>query len=221
MKNIMKKLTLTSMVASTMLFAGGDLIPPPLPIAADPNPIYLGLGVLWAGYSADDCCGVTPQGYEEGHYGFIGRAGYDFNEYVGIEVRGLVATLDSNLAETTHYGIFLKPQYPVSERVNIYGLLGYGRTEIDLDCTTLDRLSRTHSESGFSWGIGLEYDFSGNESDRLEGDYDRPFDGYADQETAWGMWIDYQNLLYGAHGSNLEDLNIDSNIVSIGITYDF
>ena len=48
------------------------------------------------------------------------NGGWEYNQYVGIEGRALKATVDSDWGETTHYGIYLKPQYPVSEEVNIY-----------------------------------------------------------------------------------------------------
>lgn len=228
MKTIIKTAALTTLLSITTVYGGGDIAPPVVPVApvpvaepADTNPFYVGIGVLWAGVSRD--C-VTPGcpvvRLKDSTWGGIIRAGYDFNQYIGIEGRALKATLDSDWAETTHYGIFLKPFVPVSERVNIYGLLGYGHTEIKTDCAIQDKF--THN--GFSWGIGLEYDFSDkdddyenhkkNEDDVLE--FDRPFDGHGDQETRWGMWIDYQNLLHNEGPDNYK-----ANIVSFGITYDF
>ena len=175
----------------------------------DPLPFYIGVGLLWAGMSRD--CACTDGKVEETTYGGIVRAGYDFNQYVGIEARGLYSSIAKDVATTTHYGLFLKPMYPVSENMNIYGLIGYGKTKLDCIVSSL-----SYDENGFSWGAGMEYDFSDKNSDRQEGIYDRPFDGQGDQEKGWGMWIDYQNLL---HNSGISNFN--SNVVTAGITYDF
>ncbi|MGB5505070.1 MAG: porin family protein [Sulfurovum sp.] len=217
MKTILKTVTLTTLLSSSSLFGGGDIAPAvvPVPIVqADPNPFYVGVGLLWAGVSRDcSTAGCPDVRLKDSTWGGIIRAGWEYNQYVGIEGRALKATIDSDWGETTHYGIFLKPRYPVSEKVNIYGLLGYGHTEIDTDCTAI---YDTYKYDGFSYGIGLEYDLSDTEDDRLEGTYDRPFDGHMDQERKWGLWIDYQNLM-----NNEGPANFKSNIVTFGITYDF
>jgi len=218
MKKIIQIMTFSSLIATGSLFGGGDIAPAVAPVAiaqeADPNPFYVGVGILWAGVSRDCSTPGCPNvRLKDSTWGGIIRAGWEYNQYIGIEGRALKATIDSDWGETTHYGIFLKPQYPVSERVNIYGLLGYGHTEIDTDCVPI-RDSFEHD--GFSYGIGLEYDLSDTESDREEGTYDRPFDGHMDQEKGWGLWVDYQNLMH-----NEGPANFKSNIVSFGITYDF
>jgi len=218
MKKTLQIMTFSSLIATGSLFGGGDIAPAVAPVAivqeADPNPFYVGVGILWAGVSRDcSTPGCPTVRLKDSTWGGIIRAGWEYNQYIGIEGRALKATIDSDWGETTHYGIFLKPQYPVSERVNIYGLLGYGHTEIDTDCIAM-RDSFEHD--GFSYGIGLEYDLSDTESDREEGTYDRPFDGHMDQEKGWGLWVDYQNLMH-----NEGPANFKSNIVSFGITYDF
>lgn len=218
MKKTLQIMTFSSLIATGSLFGGGDIAPAVAPVAiaqeADPNPFYVGVGILWAGVSRDCSTPGCPNvRLKDSTWGGIIRAGWEYNQYIGIEGRALKATIDSDWGETTHYGIFLKPQYPVSERVNIYGLLGYGHTEIDTDCIPI-RDSFEHD--GFSYGIGLEYDLSDTESDREEGTYDRPFDGHMDQEKGWGLWVDYQNLMH-----NEGPANFKSNIVSFGITYDF
>jgi OOP family OmpA-OmpF porin len=217
MKKTVSIITLGTLLATGSLYAGGDIAP----IAAvapivDPNPFYVGVGLIWAGVSRD-CfttgCTETVR-LKDSTWGGIIRAGWEYNQYVGIEGRALKATLDSDWGETTHYGIYLKPQYPVSEQVNIYGLLGYGHTEIYTDCLAIQ--DHTFKYDGFSYGIGLEYDLSDRESDREEGEYDRPFDGHMDQEKGWGLWIDYQNLM-----NNEGPDNFKSNIITFGVTYDF
>jgi opacity protein-like surface antigen len=96
------------------------------------------------------------------------------------------------------------------DEMNVYGLLGYGRTTIDY---TNGIMSSTLKENGFAYGAGLEYDLSSDES---LGEYSRAFDGQGDQEEGWGLWVDYQNLLMDEGVTHT-----DSNIITTGITYDF
>lgn len=223
MKKIIKIITLSGLLTTSSLFGGGD-IAPVIPIEKiDPNPFYVGVGLIWAGVSRDcndpsEYCPDTR--LKDSTWGGIIRVGYDFNQYFGIEGRALKATLDSDWAETTHYGIFLKPMMPVGEQMNIYGLLGYGHTKVVTDCA----IQETFKHDGFSYGIGLEYDLSDKEDDyeahkENEWDvltFDREFDGHGDQEKGWGLFIDYQNLMHD-EGPN----NYRTNIISFGVTYDF
>ena len=222
MKKAIHIMTFSSLIATSSLFGGGD-IAPVIPIEEiDPNPFYVGAGIVWAGVSRDcSTPGCPTVRLKDSTWGGIIRAGWEYNQYIGIEGRALKATIESDWGETTHYGIFLKPQYPVSERVNIYGLLGYGHTEIETDCVPIQD---SFEHDGFSYGIGLEYDLSDRDDDyeahKTEDNpnpvFDRDFDGHMDQETGWGLWVDYQNLLH-----NEGPANFKSNIVSFGITYDF
>ncbi len=143
------------------------------------------------------------------------RGGYDYNQYVGVEARYIRTFLDEGPLGGTplaHAGIFLKPQYPVSERINIYGLLGYGYTE---NLGNGARLDYFDNDWGFSAGAGIEYDLSDRDDDKEEnGYYDRPFDGYADQGRGWSLFLDYQRLLIK---SDVPDLDA----VSLGLRYDF
>jgi len=214
MKKIIVSLITLAALTNTVYAGGKNLIEATSPVAVisttiEPTPFYIGLGLLWAGMSRD--CACVGGNVKETTYGAIVRAGYEYNQYIGVEVRGLYSSIEKDIATTQHYGIYLKPMYPVSENINVYGLLGYGKTKLECVVDTL-----SYDKNGFSWGVGLEYDFSDKESDREEGIYDRTFDGQADQEKGWGLWVDYQNLLHNSGPSNF-----NSNIVTVGITYDF
>jgi len=211
MKRMVAKVALSSLLLSGVIIAGKNVAPVEAPVApvVDINPFYVGLGLLWSGTSRDCPCDQDENTrLKETTYGVIGRIGYDFNQYIGVEARAFNASIEKDFAETTHYGIYLKPQYPVSDKLNIYGLIGYGQTKIECDVvgTTM------YDEAGLSVGIGLEYDMSDDEPVVA----DRAFDGQADQEKGWGLWVDYQNLL-NDEGTN----NIKANIVTAGVTYDF
>ena len=227
MKKVIKTLTLGVLLTTGSLFGGGN-IAPVVPIEEiDPNPFYIGIGLVWTDLTKDCIC-LTPLGdqrtlvrSEDTTWGGIIRAGYDYNQYFGIEARALKSDINGDFSETTHYGIFLKPMIPIGEQMNVYGLLGYGHTKIKTDCGVV-KDEFTHN--GFSYGIGFEYDLSDKEYDyeahkENEWDvlsFDREFDGHGDQEKGWGLFIDYQNLMHD-QGPN----NYRTNIISFGITYDF
>ena len=217
----MKRIMILSFVMTTLsttVFSGGkEVILATTPVAPietiDPSPWYLGAGVVWAKLSG---CNIQPGcEYEDATYGAMLRGGYEYNQYFGIEARYIYTFLDEGPfggTPLTHAGIFLKPEYPVSERVNLYGLLGYGYTK---NLGNGARLNYFDSDWGFSAGAGIEYDLSDREGDKIEnGNYDRAFDGYADQGKGWSLFLDYQRMLIK---SNVPDLDA----VSVGFRYDF
>jgi OOP family OmpA-OmpF porin len=216
---MMKKtfITLTTILALTISsYAGSKNVAPieaevlPVPAVINPIPLYLGIGLIAAGLSRDCPCADDTR-LKDMTYGGILRAGWDINDYVGVEARALKGAIEDDFSKTTHYGLYLKPQYHVSDAVNIYGLLGYGRTTVDYD--NHSGRSSTLSANGFSYGAGFEYDLS--DDTKLE-QYARSFDGQGDQEKGWGLWADYQHLL-----NDEGTFNTDSNIFSAGLTYDF
>jgi len=215
MKKIMISMTAVIALAGSLYAGGKKYIAPaeaavaPIPETIDPWPVYVGLGLVAVSLDRDPCaCGSAET--SDQRYGGVIRAGWDFNNYIGIEARALKTFGNNVFSETEHYGIYLKPQYHVASQMNVYALLGYGRTNIDY--TNGVRSSATR-ENGFSYGAGFEYDFGSDES---EGTYNRTFDGQGDQEKGWGMWVDFQQLL-----SNDGPVHTTSNIVTAGITYDF
>lgn len=214
MKN---KILIRSCIAlslSSNLFAGGVLVVPVVPLipieTIDPSPFYLGAGLVGARLlSCEDCR------YEDVTYGAMIRGGYDYSEYLGIEARYIHTFLDEGPFGGTplmHAGLFLKPQYPVNERVNVYGLLGYGYTE---NLGNGGRLNYFDRGWGFSAGAGIEYDLSNRDGDLIEnGNYDREFDGYADQGEGWSLFLDFQRLLIESNVPSLD-------VMSLGLRYDF
>jgi len=215
----MNKILLSTGLAAVLfsfLNAGGgkDLSPvlvPVVPIETiDPSPWYIGAGLVIGKYNycVDEC------EYEDVTYGFMVRGGYEWNQYIGVEARALRTFWGEDPLggeKLQHVGIFAKPSYPLGEDANVYGLLGYGWTKTITDSQYLPKID----EKGFSWGIGLEYDLSDKDDDYIEnGNYDREFDGQADQEKGWGLFVDYQRLLVK---SGMPDMDV----VSVGVTYDF
>jgi OOP family OmpA-OmpF porin len=215
MRKILSSIVILLLLTGSLYAGGKKYIAPaeaavvPIPEIIDPWPIYVGVGLIALGLDRDPClCGEAET--KDLRYGGMIRAGWDFNNYIGIEARALKTFENNVFSETEHYGLYLKPQYHIASQTNVYALLGYGRTIVDY--TNGVRSSRT-DEKGFSYGVGFEYDFGTDES---EGSYSRVFDGQGDQEKGWGMWVDFQHLL-----SNAGPVHTDSNLVTAGITYDF
>jgi OOP family OmpA-OmpF porin len=182
------------------------------PIAISvPNPFYLGLGVAGAFLQRDPCpCHPNGKDIKDDRYGIVARIGADYNQYIGVEARWLKTLENDVFSKTEHYGLYLKPQYPISKQSNVYALLGYGHTKVEM---TNGILACDIKEDSFAYGIGIEYDLS---KDRTNKTFDRAFDGQGDQEQGWGLWIDYTKVL-----NNASKYHLDASIVSFGITYDF
>jgi OOP family OmpA-OmpF porin len=214
----MKKQIITFILSGMVLYAGGKTAAPAttpiVPIVKEANviPFYIGLGAMASFVERDPClCNPDGENLEDNQYGWVARVGYDFNQFIGVEARALKTVGSDNFSDVTHYGLFLKPQYPITKQSNLYALLGYGKTDVDY---TNGSLKCTDSEDGFSYGLGFEYDFTEEKAESKH--YSRTFDGQGDEERGWGLWVDFQHLL-----NNAGDYNTDSDIVTAGITYDF
>lgn len=207
----MKKILLSTITALTLgitqSFAGGFIAPPPME-KEDSNitGLYVGVGVSQAFF--DGNCPCDNAVFEDYTYGGLIRIGYDFNQFGGIELRAAKTWMEEEGAMVkSHIGLFAKPQYHISEDLNIYALIGYAKTEIG------DHPEVSFDDSGFSWGVGLEFDLFEDEKDENI-HYDREFDGMGDQEQGWGLFVDYQKLIE-------KDGAPDIHLISFGVTYDF
>ncbi len=209
--------TMMLVAMGTSAFAGGKYVAPieakvlPIPALISATPWYIGLGAVTTFIQRDPCdCTPTAPDIQDHRTGVIVRVGADYNHYLGLEGRYFKTLGEDTFSTTEHYGLYLKPQYHLFERVNIYGLLGYGHTIIDY---TNGILSSHHTSDDFNYGVGFEYDLGADES---QGHYLRDFDGQGDQEQGWGIWCDVQHLL-----NNSGAKHTDTNIITVGVTYDF
>ena len=174
----MKKISmslLTLIALSSQSYAGGDLLPveeyeaetifvkiepvvaivkpvvvkelkpetvaPLVASLVDDSSWYAGVGLVAGRTKNENCEDIT--------YGVMAKAGYNFNDYMGVEARGLITNWEYEGSKIKHLGAFLKPQYPVSEDFNLYGLAGYAKT-------TTSHIQNI-SETGFAYGAGVEY----------------------------------------------------------------
>ena len=197
------KMVVSSLVVCTLGIYGGGKISVPtdetiILESQDSSPLYLGVGFTIAKFQSCNSINCT---YEDQTYGAMLRAGYDINRYFGIELRVIRTFWGEGPfggVPLQHIGIFAKPQYPISERFRLYGLLGYGYTK---NLGNGARLNYFDDDYGFSAGLGLEYDFSSKDDDEADG-------------RTWSLFVDYQRLLIKSGAP-------DMDVVSLGVKCSF
>ena len=97
------------------------------------------------------------------------KAGYDFNDYIGIEGRyGGVDTSSSEIDLDNFTSLYAKPQYFFTESFSIYALAGISWTPVALETGLFNEKETLNS---FSYGLGLGW-FLGSHA-RLSGEYTR------------------------------------------------
>jgi len=174
------------------------------PAVASVSGLYAGLGIVGSRYDTNCKCTSDKSGVDT-TAGVMARVGYDFNKYIGMEARGLMTNWKTEGGKVQHAGVFVKPMLPITDGLNAYGLVGYGKTK------TKGKL-RTTDVSGLAFGGGLEYDLSRDK--KKDAKYDREFDGKGDQEKGLGVFADYERLYYKKGSPDLDT-------ISAGVTYDF
>lgn len=156
---------------------------------------YLGVGIGAAGvtsfiYNTDVVANVTL------------KAGYDFSEYMGIELRASTGVTDGdNLGYDYSYGVYVKPQYSITQELKVYALLGYAKTKITLDpvvAAAAGVLPYT-TQNGFSFGAGFDYQINKD----------------------WSVYVDATRLIDKSRVilGKRYDTTVDS--VTFGVTYHF
>ncbi len=82
--------------------------------------------------------------------GLAAKVGYNLNDFLGVETRVNFGLLDKH--EGTKFqniALYLKPNVNITDTINIYGLFGYGKSN----------LHGSTSGTGLSYGYGIKYDF--------------------------------------------------------------
>ncbi len=182
------------------------------PVVVPPKPVkdivangfYAGLGIAAAQYKSN-CNPTCARAGEDKTTGVMARVGYDFNQYIGLEARGIRTNWKSDGGKVKHAGIFVKPMLPVTDATNVYGLVGVAKT------TTAGHIQNTDAET-LALGAGVEVDLSADRA--KEGRYNRAFDGKGDQEKGVGVFLDYERMVVKSGAPDLD-------AVSAGVTYDF
>lgn len=195
---------------SSVAYAGKNVAPaiiPPAPVPqkpivpptiVPPLGLYIGGGLT---YVKSECQCNTNVTFSDGStsrvhsgktYGVNLKGGYSFNEYLAFEAKYMYTPWGDKDKTLKHYGIYVKPTAPVTNNIDAYALLGYGKTE----CETLN-----DSYKGMSWGLGAEYALGGKKKGLKNG---------------FSVYAEYLRPLKKS-GSK----NITVNTVSGGVAYHF
>ncbi len=182
----MRKVILMAATAS-VLFAGADIeplvdyevkdvqeakveevkqvapAPVPAPVVVAPAPVVLPERNWYVGLDA--LCGrfETNSGSCSCLGDVVGKVGYNFNKYLGVEGRLGFGITDADHDDggtseiKENYGIYLKPQLPLGDKVSLFGLAGYAKAKVDSESTSANGLTGELDEGSVSFGLGLEY----------------------------------------------------------------
>lgn len=162
----MKKILLSvvAMAAmSTASFAGGD-IDPIEPVVSTPmveeseGRLYVGLGISAAAVANDTLTIFSEEAGQDRTGDILFQAGYEFNPYIAVEGRYSTSISEGDILSRDVWGVYLKPQFPVTSEMSVYALLGYGG--LSLDGTNGANVAL--DDTGFQWGIGASYDVTSN-----------------------------------------------------------
>jgi len=183
MNAIFNKLALSSLVATALVYGGGDIAPTEVHTIEIPkatkSPFYVGIALSSMKLLNSD----TDEAFTA--TGATLSLGYQYNAYLALEARytkslskveydngntSLAADNDDYPTDFTNLAIYLKPSYKMGD-IGIYGLLGYGEVAL----TNIPEGDVTRGESGFQWGAGVSYAF--NDSFELFADYTWLYNG--------------------------------------------
>ena len=197
----MKKIILSTVVISSLAFAGGDIVPVvPAVMVDEVSPFYVGLG-LSAVSTRNSDVSLSFTSIKEGQDrtgDILVMAGYEFNPYIAVEGRYMTSVYDEDKLTRDSWGIYAKPQYPATEEFTLYALLGYGGLNADGKGLSLTDVSDT----GFQWGLGASYAVT--------------------EDVA--IFVDYVSIATDMdsdifYSSPFAD--VDSDAITLGVTYNF
>ncbi len=196
---------LAMMAISNVSFAGGDFTKPVepeilIPVVDDSvSGFYVGLGLSAVSTRESSLDFSSVENGQDRTGDIVLLAGYDFNEYLAVEGRYMTSIAEEDILDRTSWGIFAKPQYPVTEDFKVYGLLGYGG--FDASGTNHSGLNIDADDTGFQWGLGVSYEV---------------FDGVS-------VFADYLNIARDVTTTAFvtPNVDIDSDAFTVGVTYHF
>ena len=141
------------------------------------NGLYVGLGITGVRYKDSCHCKKNVKvTNKDTTYGIVGRVGYDFNKYLGVEARASKTNWKSDGSKVEHMGVYAKPMLPISDNANIYGLVGMAKTKV--------KGSMPHLEhDGLAVGGGVELNLS--------------------KDKGLGVFVDYERMVAKTHAPRL------------------
>jgi len=200
----MKQITLSlvAMIAmSSLSMAGGGESPVVEPVtvipAIDQSALYVGIGLSAVSNRESGLNFFDNKAGQDRTGDITLLAGYEFNPYIAIEGRYMNSITQEDILERDSWGIYVKPQYPVTEDINIYALLGYGGFNAD----GINGATINIDETGFQWGLGTSYDYTEHVS----------------------LFADYVNIVNDVSVSSFitAPANVSSDAVTVGVNYKF
>jgi len=164
-------------------------------VTEEPSP-SLGLDGLYVGLAATAMAArsdrqvylLKERTHQDRQLGLTAIIGYNFMNYLGAELRAALAITEEEKGQDKlkEYGIYLKPQYPVLDNLNVYGLLGYSSVNMSDPATNTNAKDNPFRgrNQGFSFGGGIDYGVTENISVFTDYvNYLRDFDG---SNSTWG-----------------------------------
>jgi opacity protein-like surface antigen len=117
-------------------------------VAAAPLGLYLAGGLTDIAVRSGERANFFSEKLDQDRQvGFTGRLGYDFMDYLGAELRGTYGFAKDNGTKFKQIGAYLKPNYDLTDELNLYGLVGASKTNG----------AGTGTNTGLSYGAGLDY----------------------------------------------------------------
>lgn len=126
------------------------------PVVAEALGLYIAGGLTDIAERADDRANLfADEDDQDIQVGFTARLGYDFMDYLGAELRGTFGISEEDVGndKLSQVGAYLKPNYDLTDDLNLYGLIGASK---------VDFASGADSETGLSYGAGLDYGITDN-----------------------------------------------------------
>ncbi len=128
------------------------------PVVAEALGLYIAGGITdIAARGNDDRANLfSDEDNQDRQLGFTGRLGYDFMDNLGAELRGTIGVSEENngVDSFQQIGAYLKPNYDVTDTLNLYGLVGASSANL------ANPTDMSSSETGLSYGLGLDYSVS-------------------------------------------------------------
>ena len=204
MKNI-ALITVAIVAMSCFGFAGGDIEPVETApsVEGKVSPFYVGLGLsnVDTRYSSESLNFFNDKSGQEETGDILLMAGYNFNQYIAVEGRYMTSVFGEDSITRESWGIYVKPKYPATETFTLYALLGYGGLTVDGKGDSIYSPNDV-DDTSFQWGVGVSYDLN----------------------THFSIFFDYLSIANDMDADILfgvPDTKVDSDALSVGVTYSF
>ena len=125
------------------------------PVVAKALGLYISGGLTGLAVKNANCCNTDydlgsltkSDILQDRQIAFTGRLGYDFMDYLGAELRATYGIAKDAGTKFKQVGAYLKPNYNITEAINLYGLIGASKTNG----------AGLGTNTGLSYGAGLDY----------------------------------------------------------------